>query len=768
MSYLFRLLAGVSGAALSLAAFTSPALAQDTAAQSPPPQSATPPSTTAQTSARQKGSPQRTAPPVKAAPAGRETPSQVEDLTVQAAPQSAVRVSIDRRSYSVSTDLKGANGSLADALRNVPGAEVSLDGNLTLRGGAVQIMIDGQPSQVFSGPQAAQALQSMPADRIERVEVINNPSAAFSPEGQAGIINLITKKQAPSGVSGGVRANAGTSGHDNASGNFVYQNGKLTVLGDAGWQVNRQKYRITTTGTVADPITGQNDRRTQTEIQNPPNTGWSLHNGFTYQMDPKTQLAGDLRYQQAGAGRYDNITFLTTTPAGAPLSAYVRNGFQNVSQRVSSEQLTWRRQLPGQDHTLALFYNHSLTQLRFEQPSATLTTAPAPPLFFYQDQLSKVGIDVHQFKIDYTRPMPKMGQLKAGYDLRNTDGRFNNFALFGSGAPATATINPLYTNVFNYGQMVNAEYVTYEQPIGDFTVQGGLRLEEEHLSLDQITQSAKAERDNVGVFPTLHLGYRQTSNVSWILNYSLRIQRPNPQSLNPYRNLTDPVNIQAGNPDLKNEETHSFEAGWQYRKAATSYLATLFYRQSEHTATNVVTDLGNGVLLNTAENVASGKVGGLELVAAGPLGKTLSYNLSANFSYTQLETPVLGVRHVHEGFNAGGRASINWQVTKKDLVQVIGIINQGRIAAQSTTDPLFILAAGYRHTFNDKWSLLLQTQDPFDTIHQYTRLTGNGLNQNTDLKAHIQTFMIGFTYNFGASTRARPNQQGFDVGGSGL
>ena len=106
-------------------------------------------------------------------------------------------------------------------------------------------------------------------------------------------------------------------------------------------------------------------------------------------------------------------------------------------------------------------------------------------------------------------------------------------------------------------------------------------------------------------------------------------------------------------------------------------------------------------------------------------------------------------------------------MTKKDLVQVIGIINQGRITAQSTTDPLFILAAGYRHTFNDKWSMLLQTQDPFDTIHQYTRLTGNGLNQNTDLKAHIQTFMIGFTYNFGANTRARPNN-GFDVGGGGL
>ena len=431
---------------------------------------------------------------------------------------------------------------------------------------------------------------------------------------------------------------------------------------------------------------------------------------------------------------------------------------------MSSEQLIWRRQLPGQDHTLVLFYNHSLTQQRIDQPSDNLTTAPPPPSTIYQDQLAHIRADVNQFKIDYTRPMPMKGQLKAGYDLRDTDAGVQQLRHVQGTTAASATINPLYTNLFHYDQMVNAAYVTYEQPIGDLTVLGGLRVEDERLNLDQLTQSVKVDRDNVGVFPSLHLGYSQNANITWIANYSLRIQRPNPQDLNPYRNVTNPFNISEGNPELENEETHSFEAGWQYHKGASSYLATLFYRQSENTETPVVTDLGGGVLLNTNENVASGKVSGLELVAAGPLSKTLTYNVSTNFSYTQLETPVLGVREVHEGFNAGGRGTINWQVTKKDLIQVIGIINQGRITAQGTTDPLLILAAGYKHTFNEKYALLLQTQDPFDTVRQYSRLTGNGLDQNTTLKAHIQSFMIGFTYNFGSNTRARTNQ-GFDVGG---
>ena len=164
--------------------------------------------------------------------------------------------------------------------------------------------------------------------------------------------------------------------------------------------------------------------------------------------------------------------------------------------------------------------------------------------------------------------------------------------------------------------------------------------------------------------------------------------------------------------------------------------------------------------------MASGRVGGLELVASGALSKTLSYNMSTNFSYTQLQTPVLGVTQTHEGFGAGGRASLNWSPTKADLVQLIGIINQGRVTAQGTVDPLFIFAAGYRHKINDKWSLMFQTQDPTDSTRQYTRIRSAGLDEDTTLRAHIQTFMIGFIYTFGAS--GRPQPQGFDVGGGGL
>jgi outer membrane receptor protein involved in Fe transport len=701
--------------------------------------------------------------PSKPAP---NKPGIVEGLVVQAAPQAAVRTSIDRRSYSIAGDLQGANGTIADALRNIPGAQVDLSGNLTLRGGPVQIMIDGQPSQVFTGSQAAQALATMPADRIERVEVINNPTAAYSPEGPAGIINLVTKKIAPSGPSGSFRANVGSGGHDNVGANIVYSKGKLTVLGDAGWRQDPQKLIIATTGTVIDPVTGLKDPRNQTEITTQPSTGWNTHAAFSYQLDPKTQLSADARFQHSGRTHFDDYSFLTTNPSGTPIAAFARDGVTSPAQEVSTEQLTLRRQLPGQDHTVVFFFNHTRAQLFVDSPSTSLTTVPAPPSVLFQNQISSARSDINQFKIDYTRPMPGMGQLKAGYDLRGTDTFNGNYALLGSSA-GTATLSPLYTNAFHYDQMLNAGYVTYEKPFGALTVLAGLRVEDERLGIDQRTQSKSVRRDEVGVFPSLHLGYQQDSNVTWIANYALRIQRPQPQDLNPYRNLTDPFNIRVGNPLLEPEQTHSFEAGWQYRKGATSYLATAYHRQSEHGVTDVVADLGGGILQTTRANVSSGKISGLELVAAGPLGKTLTYNLSTDFSWTQLETPVLGVRQTHEGFNAGGRGSLNWSPTKNDLVQFIGIINPGRITAQGTVDPLLILAAGYRHKITKDFSLVLQTQDPFDTVRQYSRVTGNGLDQKTTIVAHIRSFMVGFTYNFGGNSRPQ-RDPGFDVGSGGL
>jgi outer membrane receptor protein involved in Fe transport len=703
------------------------------------------------------------APRAPASPTPAQKGSNLSGVTVQGAPQAAVRTSIDRKSYSVSGDLRGANGSIADALRNLPGAEVDVNGNLSLRGGPVQIMIDGQPSQLFNGPAGAQVLQAMPADRIDRVEVIANPTAAFSPEGGAGIINLVTKKTAPGGVSGGVRANYGSSGHANGAGNLLYAKGKLTVVADGGVRRDPQKLDFQTNGVIADPVTGQPDTRRQHEQSTAPLESWNLHGAASYQLDSLTTLSADARFNTVGLSRNDDFTFLTAAPGGTPLSVYSRDGSNELGQKVAIGQLVFRRQFDKKDpdHNLVAFFNHTQTNYRGETPSTNLITVPSPPVSTYQDQLARVNADVNEFKADYTRPMPRMAQLKTGYDLRTINALFNNFGYLGSSV-ATASLSPLFTNLFRYGQVVNAGYVTYEQPFGPFTVLGGLRLEDEQLHLDQITQGVKVDRNDFEVFPTLHLAYKQSAQTQWTLNYSERIQRPSPQDLNPWLNLTDPFNPRRGNPDLRDQVTYSVEGGWNWRKGVKSYQATLFYRQSEHGVTDVVTPLTPGVLLTTRENQSSGRNAGLELVAAAPLTKTIDYNVSTDVYWNQITAPLpAGPEQTRQNWTASGRGNINWNVTKNDLIQASAQVNAGRLTPQGHVDPLYVMYFGYRHKFTPDLALVAQAQDPFDLVRQISYLESPGLNQKTVIKAHIQSFLIGFTWTFGG--RGRPQRDpGFD------
>jgi len=704
--------------------------------------------------------------PATPPPAPKKDSTAFPGVTVQAAPQTAVRTSIDRRSYSVATDLRTASGSVADALRNIPGAEVDVNGNLSFRGGPVQIMVDGQPSQLFNGPQGAQVLQGMPADRIDRVEVITNPTAAFSPEGGAGIINLVTKKTAPAGQSGGVRANYGSSGHANAAGNLAYTSGKLTAIADGGWRQDPQKLQIDTTGTLVDPLSGQTDTRAQHEVSTVPLEQENGHLGLQYQIDAKTQLTADARYNGISLSRNDDYTFQTAGPGGAPLNAYTRIGSNSQAQAVAIGQLMLRHQFPGQgQNDFVAFFNHTQTDAQVQSPSTDFITAPTLGAA-YQDQFTDVRVDVNQFKADYTRTAKDMAQLKVGYDLRATDSVFDNYGLQGTGT-ASATPDPLFSNLFHYRQLVNAAYATYEQPIGHFTVLGGLRLEDEHLDLDQITQALTARHDRFNAFPTLHLAYRQSPTTQWTLSYSERIQRPGPGQLNPFRYVADPFNISQGNPDLVNQVTHSFEGAWNFRQGAKSYTATLFYRQMDKGVTNIITDLGGGVLQTQQENEASGKTAGLELIAAAPLTKTVNYNVSTDLYWNQITGPAPGLTQTlafdqtKQGFNISGRGNINWDVTKNDLFQASAQINAGRITPQGHVDPLYVMYFGYRHKFTNQLSMVVQAQDPFDLVRQYTYVDSPGLSQRTVIRAHIQSFMLGFTYAFGGNGRPQ-RDPGFD------
>ena len=696
---------------------------------------------------------QEPAPPAKApdpAP-GSSQPKAVEGVTVTAAAPSQTRVSIDRRSYGVASDLQTSTGSISDALRNVPSVDVDPQGNLSLRGsGNVVVMIDGQKSTLFSGPGGAQALQSLPADQIERVEVITNPTAAMSPEGSAGVINLIMKKNRKPGITGGVRANVGTGGRNNVAGNVAYTAGKLTLSADGGARREPQSVHEQTSSTSTNPVTGQVTTIEEPDYEIGVRDQWNGHAGAEYALDPKTRLSGDVRANGYGYESEVGIDSASTT-AGAPAQTFQQRSQLRDHLNHATGQATLHHDFAGDGHDLTV--NLSGDTTRYGQNDAsTQTPASIPP---YQDQHIRVTAEQTELKADYNKPVGKDAKLKTGYDLRVTDDGSDDVTVRGTGE-ADSVPDPGTRNLYHYRQTVNAAYATFEEPIGKLTVLGGLRVEDERLDLHEDIQNTAITRDDLRVFPSLHLSYQATATTQWILSYATRIQRPGPFQLDPFINRLDPLNQFQGNPALKPQDTQSFEAGWQYKKGASSFLATLFYRQNENEVTSLATPQANGVLLWTLGNLGRSKNAGLELVASGPLWtKSLTYNLSTDIYWNDIQAPVFGVPTERSGFSSTLRGSLNWQATKADLFQINGQLSARQLLPQGYNESRFLLFLGYKHKFSDAWSGVVTVQDPFDVYRWRNVLSSPGLERFSMGRANVQAAFVGFTYTFGVGGGAK-------------
>jgi outer membrane receptor protein involved in Fe transport len=703
--------------------------------------------------------------PARPAPGKPAPGATVEGLTVTTDSPTAFRSSIDRRSYGVATDLQSTTGSISDALRNIPSVEVDVQGNVSLRGDTnVTIMIDGKPSGQFRGEGKAQALQNLPADQIERVEVITNPSAAFKPDGAAGIINLISKKTRKPGGSGSVRANVGSSGRRNGGLSGSYNSNKVTLSGDAALRHDRQAQDFTDTRSRLNPATGAfvdsyrvSSRKDVVDFGN-------VRGSLDYDPDAKTRISGELRHNQFKFDTQQSDAYGEPTPAAPVTAAYDRDGRLTFKRANTEGSAGYRRKFTGFEHELVLDLSQERTSEDSRRHFVTANRVPAAGTLL-EDIGARTIQDQTQFKAAYTRPMPGESKLKTGYELEIDHNDYDNFGSRGTTLALVAP-DPTLLNHFLYTQTIHSLYGTYEKPFGDFTVLGGLRLEEVQIDTRQATLGLNASNDYFRAYPTLHLAYKLSDAQQLTASYSHRVQRPQPQDLNPFRIYADPFNYRQGNPNLKPQETHSLEAGYQYRANGTFYLATAYYRQSYKGVTDVIRDLGGGVFLTTRENLGESRSGGLELVANGKVNKKISYNVSGNAYWNEIDASSLGFAGRRSAWSLGGRANLNWQVTDKDFLQVNGSMMGKRLTAQGYRKPSGIVNLGYRHKFNDQLSAVVTVQDALKTLGDTLIINTPVLRERAVATPDFRAVFVGLTYSFGSNGR-KARDPGFEFGGGG-
>ncbi len=703
-------------------------------------------------------------------PSQAERSARLDDVTVSAR-STDVRTSIDAVSYSLAEDLQASTGSLADALRNVPSVDVDPEGNVSLRGDSnVTILVDGRPSGILSGQSRSQALLQLPASQYARIEVMTNPSAAYSPEGSGGVINLISKPTAPrSGLqtTGSLRANIGDNGRWNAAVSGSRQEGRLTLSGDLSYRSDPTNLEITRRREQLNPTTGAvvATRNTDLDIQSDQASAIGRLTA-EYRLTDRTRLTGELRGSAFGSDGQSLGLFETFNASGGLDNAYRREGRSalDTDNLGFTGRLLHRFDEAGHEWSNELRYDRNRNDTDFLSLNRFLNPV-LPDLF--ERSVQSVDQVTAAFTNAYVQPFAEGSRLRAGYDL-NIQSPEQDFDLRRGGTVSTLLRVAALSNRFEARQTVHALYATYERPLTEkLTAQAGLRLEQADVEIEDLTGGLSASQDYFRVYPTAHINYALSDIQSLRASYSRRIQRPQLAQLNPFVAYQDPLNLRSGNPDLEPQETDSFEVMWQFRQGQTFYQATAYLRDTEGAFTEVATDVGGGVLLTRPENLGSRRDTGVELTANGRLHETVSYSASVNVFRQQVDAAGIPGGGEREATLASGRVSFNWQPTAKDFVQVSGFWQGETLLAQGVREAGGMLNLGYRRKLTDKLSLNITGRDLLNSFSTSVRYDTPLFRERFEQDIRLRAVYIGLSYTFGADPRRQPEQFDFSTGPAG-
>ncbi|HYJ30293.1 MAG TPA: TonB-dependent receptor [Allosphingosinicella sp.] len=685
-------------------------------------------------------------PPVPANPPG--------DVVVRGT-RSEVIATPDRVSFSVANDLQVQTGTLADALRAVPGVEVDVQGNVSLRGDpGVTILVDGRPSAMLRGDNRGQVILSMPSSQIERVEVITNPSADMSPEGSGGVINLVSRQARQNSRSATVRANLGGEGRGAVNLNGAMSRPGLTLTGDLGYRRFTAGADATQLRERRDPVSGNFITSRQDSELDQSNAFGSARFAVDYDPDPRNRLSTELSYRQ-GSGEVERSDVFSSQNAAA---SFDRSSDIDLSQRGLGGRLSWRRTLSGTGHEFVA--DLEAQGVRMRRSVDALTTFGSGQRNFERIR-NDIDRDDYTLKLDYKRPTGTDQSINIGYQGDVRSSAFDYTGAFGP-APDALVPAPGLTNAFGYDETIHALYGTYRFKLGDLDVQTGLRLEQVDTRLDQITDGVRFERGYFRAYPTLHLNHELSGELTARASYSRRIQRPSAQDLNPYTIYLDALNLRRGNPFLLPEVTDSFELGLQHRKSGTFYSATGFYRRSTGGVTDLVSDVGGGVFLTTRANLATATRIGVELIANGRISPKLSYNASATLQWHEIDPRIGGVSDPDSITTGTVRANLSWQPTPNDFFQLNANYSGRQLLPQGYRESGPVLNLGYRRKVNDRLSLLVTAQDVLDSARQEIVFDTPNLRDRTEQRGPGRIVFVGISYNLRGTTGRQRQEPGFE------
>jgi outer membrane receptor protein involved in Fe transport len=685
----------------------------------------------------------------------------------------AVTIEPDRNSYK-SKDVAPAANNATEVLENVPSVAVDGEGKVSLRGNEnVAVQINGRPAPL-RGPQLAAYLKQIPANILDRIEVIPNPSAKYDPEGMAGIINIVLKQNVDLGMSGGFNVSGATADRFNTGGNLGYQVGPKTFFASYGYNSDKRG------------LTGINDRERYDALSAPlsfteqdifgknANAGHNFTSTFDYKVNTRDVLTNSLLLNRRRNSE-DSRTLLSELNAVKdPIDTYDRIRDQGADGWMVDYTIALKRTLEPRKHEIS-------TELRYNRSDdndlTLLWRQPINGTSQLERESNKTDALTQSLnaQLDYTRTLAERTKLETGY---KGTGRWldRDYLVMKDALGSDQWVESSLSNDFTFNEMVQAGYGVLSRGVGKWDLQAGLRAEYANRDFTLGNNGGSFTKSYTSLFPSGVASYKFNDKLNGKLSYSRRIRRPGTQELNPFPSFMDAQNVFIGNPNLNPEYTHAIEGGLTRTGALGSLQFSPFYRRTTDVIrvdinTDDVID-GRNVTSVSFQNLATSDSYGADMNGTLRLGKKFNMFSALNVfrivtdggseSTLSSDAVAWGTR-LNATFNATEKLTVqgNWNYRAPINVE------RGRFAAnQSAT------FSGRYKIMGDKATVALRVVDPFNTIGFKIRAGDDKLIQITERQFGVRGTFLSFQYTFGQAPRIRQPQQqpqepqaGFPSGG---
>ncbi|MBL7731162.1 MAG: TonB-dependent receptor [Chitinophagaceae bacterium] len=705
----------------------------------------------------------------------------LENVTVTSG-KPGLQLGIDRKVFNVDKNLVSAGGTAVDIMKNVPSITVDLDGNVTMRNNTPQIFVDGRPTTM--------SLDQIPADAIESVEIITNPSAKFDASGgTAGILNVILKKNKRVGYSGSVRTNVDSRGRVGLGGDINIRQDKVNFFLNANF--NQRKSISTGTTDRTTLIGTPNTYLHQDDRSVSKGQFMFFRSGFDFFLDNRNTLsisgniaAGRFKPFSESDIRIDSL-FTTVTSSFNERLSNSNSRFNN-----GGVALSFKHNFPkqGEELTADVTFNSSrnkndnvITTDYFELPGYNFINE------FKQQQTGSGSNKNLVVQTDYTKPITDKSKLEMGLrmQIRKSQTR-NDFFSYATGTPV---YDPLLSINYNNTDNVYAAYATYSNQVKTFGYQLGLRVESSDYE-GRLPDKGQVfnVKFPVSLFPSVFLSKKLKNEQDLQLNYTRKINRPNFFQLYPYTDYSDSLNISRGNPDLEPEFTNSVELSYQKTfKNKDNFIASAYYKNTTGLITRyqvkeVNPSNGKDMLVNTYINASSSYVTGIELVSKNKITKwwDMTTNLNLFTSKINLDDPTQPEQDQFASWF--GKLNNTFKLPKNFTLQLSGEYQSKTIlppggsggggggrgggggmfggggmmfgqtsAAQGYVKANYFVDAGLRYEFlkNKQASVSFNINDIFRTRRQNIFSQSVYFTQEVFRRRDPQVFRINFNWRFG-------------------